>query len=337
LKSALPRMHVVVWGLGRHAVEKILPAVAATDGLELYGVCSRDAAKVADCSRRWECRGWTTPDSMVTDARVDIVYVATPIGLHAEHGRAVLTAGKHFWSEKPFTSRLADTSELLERSRGLGLSACEGHMYLHHPQFSRLVSYIHSGRLGRLLSVTCKFGIPKLSNPGFRVDPHLGGGAFLDVGCYPISAVTALFPDEPTEIKYSTVSTENGSFVDTQGQCVLEVSGRTTVHLEWRTDAAYRNEIEVWGTDGSITTEMIFSKAATHRPEFRLRDSRGSESIEFDEAANHFERMLAAFRNAVGDRDAMESERQNIARRALLMDKIWAAASDDADVSRVRS
>jgi NDP-hexose-3-ketoreductase len=330
LKLPLPAMRLVVWGLGRHAVDKILPAVAATDGLELYGVCSRDAAIVADCARQWECRGWTTPDSMLGDSQVDIVYVATPIGLHAEHGGAVLAARKHFWSEKPFTSRLADTLDLIERSRGLGLSICEAHMYLHHPQFSHLVNYVSKGDLGRILSVSCKFGIPTLKHPGFRVDPQLGGGAFLDVGCYPISAVTALFPDEPSVIKYSSVSATNGSLVDTEGQCVLEFSGRTTVTLEWRTDAAYRNEIEIWGTDGSVLTEMFFSKAATYRPTFRLRDRQGSETIEYGEAANHFERMLDVFREALGHPDAMERERQVVAQRAILMDKIWTAASDHA-------
>jgi predicted dehydrogenase len=323
-------MRLVVWGLGRHAVDKILPAVAAVDSLDLYGVCSRDATTVANCARQWGCKGWTTPDSMLSDSRVEVVYVATPIGLHAEHGRAVLAARKNFWSEKPFTSRLADTLDLIERSRGLGLSVCEAYMYLHHPQFSRLVSYLSDGRLGRILSVSCKFGIPRLSHPGFRGHPQLGGGAFLDVACYPISAVTALFPDEPTVIKYSTVSTRNGSLVDTEGHCVLEMSGRTTVTLEWRTDAAYRNEIELWGTDGSVFTEMIFSKAATYRPAFRLRDGHGSETIEYEQAANHFERMLEFFRATVGHEDAMERERQAIAQRAVLMDSIWTAASDQA-------
>lgn len=327
-KGTLPPIKLVVWGLGRHAVDKILPAVAATDGLELYGVCSRDAATVADCSRQWECKGWTTPDSMLGDSRVDVVYVATPIGLHAEHGRAVLAARKHFWSEKPFTARLGDTLDLIERSRRLGLSVCEAHMYLHHPQFSRLVTYLSNDRIGTILSVSSKFGIPRLNDPGFRADPQLGGGAFLDVGSYPISAVTALFPDEPMAIKYSAVSARNGALVDTEGQCVLEISGRTTVTLEWRTDAAYRNEIEVWGTDGSVFTEMIFSKAATYRPAFRLRDRRGSETIEYDEAANHFERMLEVFRGVLDHGDAMERERQVVAQRAVLMDKIWTAASD---------
>jgi len=321
-------MRLVVWGLGRHAVSKILPAVAAADGLELYGVCSRDATTVADCSRQWDCKGWTTPDSMLSDTRVDVVYVATPIGLHAEHGRAVLAARKHFWSEKPFTSRLVDTLELIERSRELGLSACEAHMYLHHPQFSQLVAYMSSGRLGRILSVYCKFGIPRMSHAGFRLDPQLGGGAFLDVGCYPISAVRALFPEDSIVVSHSKVAAREGSLVDTDGHCVLELSDRTTVTLEWRTHAAYRNEIEIWGTDGSVFTEMLFSKAATYRPAFRLCDSQGSKTIEYCEAANHFQRMLEAFRQAVDHSDAMERERWAVAQRAVLMDEIWTAATN---------
>src|SRR5438093_7719558 len=125
------RVRVAVWGLGRHAIDKILPALAAADGLELYGVCSRNPSTVANCSMRWQCRGWTDVEDMFTDQQVEIVYVATPIALHAEHGIAVLTAGKHLWCEKALTTRLSDTLQLLSLSRELGLSVREGHMYLH--------------------------------------------------------------------------------------------------------------------------------------------------------------------------------------------------------------
>ena len=101
-------MRVAVWGIGRHAVNKILPAVSAVSGLVLYGVCARNAKSVFTCSEMWKCKGWTEAASMLCDASVDIVYVATPIGLHAEHGKRVLEARKHLWCEKPLTGHLPD-------------------------------------------------------------------------------------------------------------------------------------------------------------------------------------------------------------------------------------
>jgi predicted dehydrogenase len=264
---------------------------------------------------------------MLADPRVDVVYVATPIGLHAENGKAVLTSGKHLWCEKPLTSRLRDTLDLLELSRQSGLSVCEGHMYLYHPQFFRLARYVSEGQLGRILSVSCRFGIPTLAHPGFRSDPGLGGSALLDVGCYPVSAVGALFPYGAAAIKYSRMSARGGATVDTDGYCVIGLSNGAEATLEWRTNASYRNEIEIWGEEGSLFTDKVFSKPATYRPAFRLRDVQGVERTEYTEAADHFVRMLEAFRGFVDDGQAMASERHNIAQRAATIDHIWAGWS----------
>jgi dTDP-3,4-didehydro-2,6-dideoxy-alpha-D-glucose 3-reductase len=319
-------MRLVVWGLGRHAIDKILPAVSAAEGLHLYGVCSRNATTVSDCAQKWNCHGWTSPHAMLSDSDVDVVYVATPIGLHAENSSAVLRAGKHLWCEKPFTSRLDATLGLLESSRAIGVSVCEGHMYLHHPQFSRLREFVSDGRIGRVLSLWSRFGIPKLEHPGFRLDPTLGGGALFDVGCYPVSAIRALFPDDVVSIRDASVSARDDGPVDTDGYCLMELSNGVQATLEWRTNASYRNEIEIWGEDGSVFTDKIFSKPANYRPSFRLRNRQGLETVEYTEAADHFVRMLEAFKKISGDSRMMEVERTAISRRALLMDRIGAAS-----------
>lgn len=320
-------MRLALWGLGRHASDKILPAVAATEGLELYGVCSRDVSNVSTSSRTWGCKGWTEPAPMLSDPHVDIVYVATPIGLHFEHAAAALAAGKHAWCEKPLTSRLQDTLNLVELSRRQKLSLCEGHMYLHHPQFAQLARYVSGGRFGPLLSVGFRFGIPRLAHPGFRTDPILGGGALLDVGCYPVSALDALFPDAAQTVSYASISSRGGAPVDTDGSAVIELSNGAVATLEWRTDAAYRNEADIWGEQGSLFTDRIFSKPAEYKPQLRLRDVHGVESTEPVDAADHFVLMLRYFRDVIGDVEAMETERGRITRRAQVLEKIGSVAS----------
>src|SRR5688572_20443132 len=226
-------LRVAVWGLGRHAINKILPALSSTRGLELYGVCSRNAASVSGCAESLGCKAWTDAGAMLRDPQVDIVYVATPIGLHAEHGRLVLDAGKHLWCEKPLTGRLRDTVLLLELGGQKRLSVCEGFMYLHHPQFRKLCDYVAEGRLGSLKSIRCRFGIPRLDHPTFRTDPELGGGALLDVGCYPVSAIQALFTREDLDVRYASVIARNGSSVDTDGSAVIALPGGAIASLEW--------------------------------------------------------------------------------------------------------
>jgi NDP-hexose-3-ketoreductase len=315
-------LRLAVWGLGRHAVKNILPAVSATDGLELHGVCSRNENTVSSCAERWNCKTWTDPTPMLLDPDLDIIFVATPIGLHFEHGTQVIDANKHFWCEKPLTCRLQDTLELLELSRRKGVSVCEGHMYLYHPQFRRLFEYVHDGSLGPIVSISCRFGIPRLEQNTFRNDPALGGGALFDVGCYPVSAIQALFPEERMDVSYSAVVTRDGSAVDTDGHAIIALSNGATAHLEWRINCAYRNEIDIWGENNSVFTDKVFSKPANYIPAFRLRNTQGIETIENGVAGDHFSLMLKDFLGSVSDAGRSEKERGRIARRAEVLDQI---------------
>ncbi|HST44564.1 MAG TPA: Gfo/Idh/MocA family oxidoreductase, partial [Luteimonas sp.] len=86
------------------------PLVAATPGLRLAVVCSRDAGKVhAD---------WPTvevdPDPSVTFARsdVDLVVIATPNPTHVALAGAALAAGLHVVVDKPFTTTLDEARGL---------------------------------------------------------------------------------------------------------------------------------------------------------------------------------------------------------------------------------
>lgn len=196
-------------------------------------------------------------------------------------------------------------------------------MYLHHPQFQKLSSYVNDGRLGLIMSIGCRFGIPRLEHPGFRSDPALGGGALFDVGCYPISAIQALFPGEELDVSYSNIVVPDDSAVDTAGQATIALSNGTIANLEWRINCSYRNEIDIWGEEGSVFSDRIFSKPSDHIPVFRLRDPQGVETTEYGEAGNHFLSMLQYFQSTVYDLEASEAERNRIVRRAEVLHRVW--------------
>ena len=318
-------INVVVWGLGPHAIKNILPALTMCPGVCLYGICSRNADIVSRFTARYECKGWVDSGPMLEDPKVDVVYLSTPIGLHASQGRSVLLADKHLWCEKPLAENLAQASDLVHLSRERRISLAEGFMYLYHPQFLQLRGILDSGRLGHLQHVTVRFGIPALDSPGFRNHPALGGGAFLDVGSHPISAIVSLLPEHNPEVLLSATFVAPGSPVDTKGQAILRCSGSgnpVDVTLEWGINCSYRNEIDLWGSKQSVTSEYFFSKPSDYVPKFRFLDLNGNESFEYGRAANHFVAMLSAFRGFVANPDAAEAERIAIIRRAELIDKI---------------
>ena len=151
----LPR--IAVWGLGRHAISNILPVLSSMEEIALHGVCSRTETVVNECAKKWDCLGWIDPAQMLVDQSVDIVYLATPIGLHASQGRQVLEAGKHLWCEKPLTCDLADAQMLVQLAKKKGLTLAEGFMYLDHPQFTRVTRFVQeSAEIYKIVKhITC--------------------------------------------------------------------------------------------------------------------------------------------------------------------------------------
>lgn len=110
--SASAPLRVALIGYGFAGKTFHAPLIAATPGLSLSLVGSRDPAKVhADHPR---IKVIDDPLAAVTDPRADLVVIATPNDSHAPLARAALAAGKHVVVDKPFTLDLAEARELSE-------------------------------------------------------------------------------------------------------------------------------------------------------------------------------------------------------------------------------
>jgi len=321
----LKNLNIVVWGLGRHAIKNILPAIINCRGLKLYGVCSRNNETVLKTKLEYGCKGWTDYDQMLKDSEADVVYLSTPIALHYLQGKAVIEATKHLWCEKPLTQSVAEAEELVGLSSTMNVSIAECFMYLYHPQFIYLQKILTSGKLGTVKTINCRFGIPPLESPGFRNNIELGGSALLDVACYLTSAMIGLFPDATPEVLFSEISAEAGFSVDTSGKSLLRIEDADII-LDWSKINSYRNEIDIWGTYGSISTNLIFSKPKDYIPHFHFKDIHGKESVEETSSSDHFMEMFKVFIEYISDKNKGEGEKKMILQRAALLEKIKKAA-----------
>ena len=313
-------LNVVVWGLGNHAQNRILPALSAIDEIKLIGVCSRNGEAVQTCAEQWDCYGWNDPERMLNSTEVDVVYIATPIGVHFSLAKQAIEAGKHVWCEKPLTCRYMDTQTLVLLAEERGKVLTESFMYLYHPQFHRVKKFVNDSK--GVFSVICRFGIPALDRPGFRNSSELCGGALWDVATYTVSALLTLFPNQQVKVIFSEVLTKKGLQVDNEGRAVLRFSQGATAYLEWGVGVGYKNEIDLWTKDGSFFTDKIFSKPKEYRPQYQIRDLNGNESLENGEKSEQFIDMFRNFLRIMNDKEQALTERENILKRAKLMNDI---------------
>jgi len=116
--------------------------------------------------------------------------------------------------------------------------------------------------------------------------------------------------------------TKKGLQVDSDGRALLKFSQGVTAYLEWGVGIAYKNEIDIWAEDGSFFTDKIFSKPKGYRPQYKIRDINGNESVENGEQSEQFIDMFRNFIGIMNDKERVIIERENILQRAKLMNDI---------------
>src|SRR5262249_50191667 len=116
MASRTDSLHWLVVGIGDITTRRVIPAIEAEPRSVLHGVVSRDPGK----GRRYTNRVWTDRAEALTDLRVDAVYVATPVFLHAPQTIAALRAGKHVLCEKPMAMNYEEAVAMTEAARETG-------------------------------------------------------------------------------------------------------------------------------------------------------------------------------------------------------------------------
>lgn len=316
---------VAVWGVGSHARRNAIPALARCPDLRLVGLMTRAKHVLEEQAARFGCEAWSSPEAMLGSPDVQAVYLATPTGLHHEHGLQVLRSGRHLWCEKALTDSLKGSAELVATSEERDLALCEAFMYMHHPQFQRIREWIEDGAIGKLRSITARFGFPHLDPANVRYVQELGGGALLDVGVYPLSVALAISEEAPRGV-HAYLDRDERFSVDTAGSALLRFPSGVHALLDWGYGRAYRNEFEVWGEGGTIFAERAFSKPSDLSPPLKLRRQDGEVLEEGIEPTDHFVKMFSAFAATLNDAALRTEYRARALRQARLVSSVMESA-----------
>ncbi len=90
---------------------------------------------------------------LLAHERPDGIILATPNGLHLEHGLACIAAGIPALIEKPLADLIESGQRLCEAAEHANVKLLTGHHRQHNPIMEEAMSVIRSGRLGRLVAV----------------------------------------------------------------------------------------------------------------------------------------------------------------------------------------
>lgn len=265
--------------------------------------------------------------TLIHSNEVDAIYLPLPPGLHYQWAKESLSAGKHILCEKPCTTALATTEDLMNDAEEKGLATHENYMFAFHDQLKAVNDIVNSGEIGDVRLYRISFGFPMRAQNDFRYNKALGGGALLDCGGYTLKYASMLLG--PTaRLKYAQSNNIEGFSVDMYGSAALVNDEGVTAQIAFGMDHNYKCELEVWGSKGTIYTNRILTAPAGLVPEVIIRKGNEEEkrNLPVDDA---FKKSILLFCKCIEDADTRKANYETLLRQARLVEQFKHLANID--------
>jgi len=140
------------WGLigaGDIVRKRVAEALRESADCTLAGVSRARADLVDPFAREIGAeRAYPAWQELVADPRIDAVYIATPVRLHAQQTIAAAEAGKHVLCEKPMAMDVAECDQMIAACRRAGVALGIAYYRRFYPAVIRLKELLDSGEIG---------------------------------------------------------------------------------------------------------------------------------------------------------------------------------------------
>jgi phthalate 4,5-cis-dihydrodiol dehydrogenase len=187
------RLKLGVAGLGR-AFSLMVPTFSADPRVELVAAADPRAAARRRFEREFGGKTFDSVEALCADPSVEVVYVATPHQLHADHARVAAARGKHVLVEKPMALTLEDCRAMVAAARSAGVRLVVGPSHGFDAPIRRAREIIDSGAVGRVRMITAFNFTDFLYRPRRpeELDTTRGGGAVFNQAAHQVDVVRRL-------------------------------------------------------------------------------------------------------------------------------------------------
>lgn len=245
-------------------------------------------------------------NALISSPDIDAVYIPLPPALHFKWAKRALEEDKHVFVEKPSTTCLKDTEELIRIASGRGLALNENYMFIYHKQLELLNDVVKSGEIGDIRLYRITFGFPRRSANDFRYNKVLGGGALIDAGGYCMKYANWLLGGD-AHVVTAQANYLDEFEVDMYGSATMVNSQGQVAQLAFGMDNDYRCDIEIWGSKGTITSDRILTAPEGFVPSYTIKKNQDNAIREMS-ADDSFFKSIQRFVNCLGDAEVREAE-----------------------------
>jgi predicted dehydrogenase len=194
----------VRWGIlgaAKIARLKVVPAMQQSAICEIAAIASRDRNRAQAAAESLGIpKFYGSYEELIADPDIDAIYNPLPNHLHLPWTTLAAEAGKHVLCEKPIGMNASEARAMIGVRDRTGVKIMEAFMTRLHPQWLRTREILRGGSIGEPRAIHCVFSYNNRDPKNIRNIPAYGGGALMDIGCYPITMSRFLFGAEPLRV-----------------------------------------------------------------------------------------------------------------------------------------
>lgn len=293
------KIRYAVVGAGNIAQVAILPAFEhASDNSRLVAVVSGSDDKRGALRQKYglECEGdYVDFETILEDADIDAVYIATPNSLHKEFALRAAERSVHVLCEKPLAATADDCMTMARACRNNAVKLMVAYR-LHFEQATlSALELARSGKLGELKLFSSSF-THVVREGDIRTNPDLAGGSGFDLGVYCINTARNLFDAEPIWVLADSIEKQG---TDDTTLVILGFPGDKRAQFCVSNSTANVSSYRILGTNGNLRVEpgydyvdelvhyLTLGDGPTERTVFKRGDQFGPQIAYFSDCILH--------------------------------------------------
>jgi predicted dehydrogenase len=313
-----------VIGVAKIATAKVIPAMQQGEFSEIVAIGSRDLSRAQEAAASLgipKARG--SYEELLADPEIDAIYNPLPNHMHVPWTLRAMESGKHVLCEKPIALSATEAFQLIAARDANRVKVGEAFMVHTHPQWLRAREILHSGEIGSLRAFNFVFSYTNRDPHNIRNRADIGGGAIMDIGCYPIHTSRWVFGAEPRRV--SCLIEKDPQFgTDRLSSAILDYPGGHAV-FTCSTQMTPYQRAQIFGEAGMIEIEIPVNAPNHQETRINVRTGDGSRT-ETIPVCDQYTLQGDAFSRAILEDGPVPVSLENAVHNMAVIDALFASA-----------
>lgn len=248
-------------GLG-YMAKNFTQSIKELNASTIIGASSRSFLKLIKYGFRNKIRYenlYKNYEKILECKEIDNIYISTVNSTHHNLIINCIKAGKNILCEKPFVVNLEEANNIKNKLKNSNIFFLEAIPYIVHPQILEVLKLLKNNVIGKITNIKSNFGSDKgpPSKAKRLFNKDLGGGAILDLGCYPISISNIIANyDSNKEQMIPVIKNVSGEShklgIDLNAKAELTYDNSIISEISVSLNKDLDNTTEIIGTEGII-------------------------------------------------------------------------------------